>query len=92
MQVADTCTYLYLSFSLPASVAICCVNRYHTDTGSPWLRVGESVQYLCLAVNLACVADGLDWTEPCGPKKSGSAQCDLDLTGDHLSQVALGPS
>lgn len=48
------------------------------------MPVGESVQWLCLSVKLACVADGLDWTgliraEP----KNGSACCDLDLTGNH---------
>ncbi|KAI9522725.1 hypothetical protein NQZ68_033823 [Dissostichus eleginoides] len=59
-HVSKYCKWIILR--IPASVAICCVNRYHTDRGSPWLRVGESVQYLCLAVNLACVADGLDCT------------------------------
>lgn len=47
MQVIATSTYLYLSFSITASVVICCENRYHSSRGSPGLR-GK----LCVNIHL----------------------------------------
>lgn len=44
------------SDAAPAGVCVC---AYLPVCVMP---VGESVQWLRLSVNLACVADGLDWT------------------------------